>query len=76
MNSLFDTVLAELPPCELTDQLLRPATSKKALLQRIELAGMSKCFTYPVIDVEESINNVVSKSKIFNACELAGEIVG
>ena len=70
-NNLKTQTLADLPACPLKDYLTIPSTEESHCKNRTKLAGLSKAFTYPVICVNSSVANVVSKSLVFNADDTA-----
>ena len=73
-NQLFQTVISELPSCPLVT-LCHSINETVEECERFLCAStISKCFTYPVADVDQSVDNVVSKSGVYNPDTRAGVI--
>lgn len=71
-NQLYTSTLAEVPECRLKTWVTRDVLGVDDAVRRLAVSSVAKCFTYPVIDVDSSVENVVSKSTRFNPCRRAG----
>ena len=71
-NQLFQTVVSELPSCPLVTLCHSVEETVEACERFLCASTVSKCFTYPVADVDQSVDNVVSKSGVYNPDTKAG----
>ncbi|AJG39154.1 RNA-dependent RNA polymerase [Wenzhou Crab Virus 1] len=65
-NPLFEETVKDMPDCPIKVMLQAPLEDDLAHMKLLTLCGMAKCFTYPVIYIQESVDNVTSKSGVFN----------
>lgn len=73
-NRLFEEGTKDLKNCPLKKLInVQAYRLRQGAMNMLTLAGMTKCFTYPVIDIQESVDNVTSKSKVFNPDRKGGE---
>lgn len=56
----------ELPQCPLRDYFGIRAVDLDHATLLFKFLGISKCFTYPIIDVESSIYNVIEKNMVYS----------
>ena len=61
-DPLKHETLESLPYCPLTNFLKLPWDSIPLQQRRKGIAGMGKCLTFPVIDIQSSVDNVVTKA--------------
>ena len=58
--------IKKFPDSPLTNWLKRPWVDLEEGMRRRFLTGLSRSFTYPVVDIDAAVQNVVTKSSIFN----------
>lgn len=65
-NNLQQTTLEEMAECPLKHYFARDPGSLEDDMMLLMLSGLCKCFTYPVINIQGSVDNVLEKSKVFD----------
>lgn len=60
-NTLKDEVLNEMPVCPLREYWTSNGVTLERSLSLLKLSGLSKLFTYPVVDINGAVKNVISK---------------
>ncbi|APG78838.1 RNA-dependent RNA polymerase [Wenling crustacean virus 12] len=71
-NALLQTVVGEVPDCPLKTLLLREMHTREDKLFAIELVGLQKCFTYPIVNLDTAVDNVTGKAGKFRAPIIGG----
>lgn len=64
-NALLHSVIPEVPECPLKTLLLEDLLTREEKLFALELVGLQKCFTYPIVNLDTAVENVVSKATVF-----------
>ncbi|APG78639.1 RNA-dependent RNA polymerase [Beihai rhabdo-like virus 6] len=72
-NMLRPNVVSEIPECPLKWFFETQVRDFEETAELIALGGLSKIFTYPVVLIEESVQNVVTKSRRFDPDQTAGK---
>lgn len=71
-NGLYKASLKDLRECPMKEFMKELPKNYADAVERLALAGLAKCFTYPIVLIGEAVFNVISKSKIFDPSEEGG----
>ncbi|KAG0693960.1 hypothetical protein GWK47_027315 [Chionoecetes opilio] len=72
-NALLESIHPSIPECPLKDLIDVPLLTKEAKILAMEVSGMAKCFTYPVVNLDKAAETVINTAGKYRAPYKAGQ---